>query len=247
MNKQTIVGIISAAGIAAALITPAVASASVQHPQDTRSYLAAQATTKITNDPDSGDNGYWAVDNFRNTSSLWYDGKVSGVNCGLAAAAKCYAFEYGVKDTGTTTTVPSADAPAGSTTAWPGLSPRTGATMQEQITGAFNGGSSDGTIYSTSSTPQAWRVLATFNEQGNVQSGEDTIDTWAEQFFPAGDVTLPGGSDLGPVAGWTYTFGFGSDTACPNDGYQWTDAAPDWGSGVTDGDVLAANATDCTP
>ena len=130
-----------------------------------------------------------------------------------------------------------------------GVLPQAGKTLDTAVTGKFSGGTTRGVFFASAKAANSSLVPAAEDDMGSDPSGEQTTTNWPEQFFPAGtvfnSVANPGGPDLGPWR-WSYTLGFGSNKACPNDAYRWVDSAAN-GGGATppDGDILAPDASDC--
>lgn len=226
-----------AAAAAAAIIVPATAASATTHV--TQPATAISVSTTISNRPDSGVQGNnWALDNFTRTATVKLVGEVAASNCPGSDTGHCYLWNFKLDDFGHFTTI------AGQ------LAPRIGV-LDRKLTGAMLGGTTDGQFYSSWKTAKASRVPATENDNGTDPSGRMTTTNWVEQFFGLSAVfnsaANAGGPDLGSKAGWKYTLNFGSNNQCPNDAYQWVDAAAgQWGSLNTDGNILTPVAADCT-
>jgi len=238
MNKL-LIGV--PAALALALVVPLAASAAQATPPPAN----ATATTAIQHRPDGGDNGNWAQDNFTRVATIHRTGAVGLSNCPGSTTGKCYAWTFKIADTGHFTTEP-----AGGPAAYNGLSPRTGATLDEQVTGTMKGGTVTGTFFTDQIAADGTQVPLTEDDKDVLPSGEQTTTDWVEQFFPAGAVfnsaANPGGPDLGNWS-WTYTVAFGVDKQCVNDAYRWVDSSANNGGSLnTDGDILAPNSADCT-
>jgi hypothetical protein len=213
--------------------------------------VTATASTKITNRPDGGNhdnatqgkNQTWANDNFTRTATVTLIGEVARSHCPVTGTGHCYLWDARITDKGTFTTNPTTD--SGSS------SPRAGKPLDTPAqTGAFSGGSQDVQFYSSWKTPTTSTVPKTENDGGLFPSGKKTTTNWVEQFFGSGALFYSAANSDGPDLGdwsWTYTLGFGTNTACPNDAYQWVDAAANnAGQDITAGDILTPSAADCT-
>jgi hypothetical protein len=199
----------------------------------------ASATSQVKGDPDSGANGNdWGYDKYRLRASVHLMGSAPLADCPGSLTGACYLWHYTLDYQGTTTTRPGQ------------LSPREPVVLHEIDTGTMTGGTNDGQFWSDWRTATA-RPPAYLNDNNTDPTGRDTNTNWPEQFFGATAVfnsaANPGGPDLGPDAGWTYTFGFGTDRRCPHDAYQWVDsAAGNWGTLISDGGVLSPDSPQCT-
>ena len=232
--------ITAAAGAAALAIglTAASAGAAIRpSPQPaTPVGQTVTATTSVTDHPDSGIGGTWADDNFTRVATVRrLPGTIPLADCPGSGTGFCYPWSGTLTDTGHFTTVAGAE------------SPRTTATLDQSLTGTFNGGSKTIQFYSSWKTASA--ALVAKHVDGPVSDRETSTD-WVEQFFGAaatfGSAASPGDVDLGAWS-WKYTLGFGANSACPNDGYQWIDSAGNGGGGQNgDGNVLTPDAAGCT-
>lgn len=212
-----------------ALATPALAA--TPHHATVRPSTVAPATTTISNRPDSGNNGNWALDNFTRTASITLVGEVAASNCPASSTGHCYLWNFKITDTGHFT------AQAGD------FAPRSGGALERTLTGQFKGGVPAGQIFSSWKTARATRVPLTEDDLGAVPTGRHTTTNWVEQFF--GATATFGAVDLGNW-GWTYTLGFGANDQCPNNAYRWVDAASNSdGSLPADGDILTPTAANC--
>jgi hypothetical protein len=211
---------------------------------------AVTATTVLSNRPDGGThdnpvpgtNQTWANDHFTRVVSIQRVSQVSVSNCPGSDTGRCYLWIGEISDSGHFTTNPTSTSGSGS--------PQAGKTLDTAVTGIFAGGSKTIEFFSSRKTASASRVPATENDHGVLPAGRHTTTKWVELFFVHGAVfnsaANPGGPDLGHWS-WTYTAGFGSNSACPNDAYRWVDAANNGGGARnTDGDVLAPDSADCT-
>jgi hypothetical protein len=195
------------------------------------------ATTSVTDHPDSGTQGdNWANDNFTRVATVTrLSGTVAVGLCPGSGTGFCYKWSGTITDSGHFTTVAGVD------------SPRTVTLLDQSLTGTFNGGSKTIQFYSSWKTANAALVVKSVD--GTV-SGRETSTDWVEQFFGAtatfGSAANPGDVDLGNWS-WKYTMNFGSNSACPNDAYQWIDSLSNGGGGQQgDGNILTPNAKDCT-
>lgn len=191
------------------------------------------AVTHITNRPDSGDQGNnWALDNFTRTVTVVRHSQVAPSDCGVTAPTSCWNYTYTIKDSGDSVTIAGQD------------SPRTTQLLDQSLSVEMRGGTTTGQFYTTSGSPHASLVETSENDHGTDPTGDHTTGNWIEQFFLP--TAVFGANNLGANAGWTYTGNFGFDPACPNDAYQWVDAAPDWGVGGVHGNILTPNSSDCS-
>jgi hypothetical protein len=235
--------------VAAALGGAAIASASPSAPAG----MTASASTVLSNRPDGGNhdnatpgpkpNQTWANDNFTRTASVTLVGTVSLSNCPVSSTGYCYEWTGKIADKGTFTVNPTFFSHSKS----PGAQDQT---LHAFVKGAFSGGSADITFYSDQKTANPALAPPKINNNGQDPSGRGTTTNWVEQFFgPSAhfnSVANPGGPDLGNWS-WTYTANFGSNKACPNDAYQWIDAASNQDGAVkADGDILAPDQAHCT-
>jgi hypothetical protein len=197
------------------------------------------ATTTLTNRPDSGVQGNnWALDNFTRIVTIKLVGTEPVSDCPGTDTGFCYGWKFTIQDTGTAIAQAGQDAP------------RVG-TLDQTLPVSMTGGTTNGMFFSSWKTAKASRVPTSENDNGNVPTGDHTTTNWVEQFFGSSAVfnsqANPGGPNLGSTAGWTYRLNYGADTACPNDSFQWVDAAAgQWGSLNTDGNILTPNTSDCS-
>jgi hypothetical protein len=223
---------------ASAVVPVTVAAASASAAVKPAATVQATATTTISNRPDGGVQGDWALDNFTRVATVKLVGEVAATNCPNSDTGHCYLWNATIKDTGHFTTIAMA------------LAPRVGV-LDRQLTGIMAGGAPNEQFYSSWKTPKASRVPTTENDNGQDPTGKKTTTNWVEQFFGASAVfnsaANPGGPDLGTKWSWTYTLNFGSNNQCPNDAYKWVDAAAsNSGASNTDGNILTPNTADCT-
>lgn len=193
------------------------------------------ATTTLTNRPDSGAQGNtWALDNMARKATIKRIGEVAASNCPGTDTGHCYLWDATIADNGQFTTQ------AGQ------LAPRTG-TLERSLTGPVKGGSPNVQFYSSWKSAKAVRVPTSLDGSG---SARQSTTNWVEQFFGLSAVfnsaANPGGPDLGSWS-WKYTLAFGSNDVCPNDAWQWVDAAnSSGGSLAVDGNILTASVpADC--
>lgn len=205
---------------------------------------SATASTVILHRPDGGNNGNWAQDDFTRTAYIHRAGPAGLANCPGQSTGHCYTWTFKITDSGHFITEPAGGPPA-----YNGLSPRTGTALLTQVIGSFSGGTKTGTFFTDTQAPNSSLVPATEDDGDALPTGRQTTTNWVEQFFgPAAvfnSAANPGGPDLGDWS-WTYTAGFGQNTACRNDAYRWVDANPSGGTANTDGDILAPDAAHCT-
>jgi hypothetical protein len=227
MIRRTLIALALASAITAPVVLTTSASASVPAP----STVVAPATTQISNRPDGGNHGIWALDNFTRTATVTIVGEVAASNCPGTDTGHCYLWNFTIAD-------------AGHFTAQSGdLAPRSGSTLERTLTGRFSGGASHGQIYASWKTARATRVPLTEDDQGLLPAGRHTTTNWVEQFFGA-SATF-GAIDLGNWS-WTYTLGFNANDQCPNNAYRWVDAAANSdGSLPADGDILTPTSANC--
>ena len=222
----------------------AVASASpVPHPAHVRAAAPGHvrsgipytrtATTKVSDDPDSGAHGNWSIDTFTRTMSVTRVGEVAVTNC-PAGAVTCYLWDYNFKDTGSSAVITGASSP--------GVG---GVTLYAPETATMNGGSLNGQFYTNRKNAYARFVPATHNDKGVNATGLYTSGDWPELFLTRHG-TLYSNITEGSTEGWTYTVNFGADKACPVYAGRWIDANPTWGSATTDGDIQAPDASHCS-
>jgi len=229
--KHITTRLLIAAVAAGALAVPLAASAAT--PLHAAGHPApVSASTAISNRPDSGNNGDWALDNFTRTVTITLVGEVAQSNCGgPTATGHCYLWDEKIDDFGHFT------AQAGD------LSPRAGTTLDRTLTGSFTGGTTSGQFFSSWKTAKATLVPATENDQSEDPTGKHTTSQWAEQFFGA-SAQFAGESLVNWL--WTYTLNFGADNQCPNDAFRWQDGANNGdGAQAPDGDILTPNSADC--
>jgi hypothetical protein len=243
-GSLAVTGSLALAGTASAAVAhpaPAIthvtarATARVTHPLASQ---AISATTAISNLPDSGIQGNnWAYDSFTQIATIKLVGQVANGNCPVSDTGFCYLWDFTLADEGTSQTIAGQAAP------------RAG-TLDLSLPVTMTGGTTNGQFYASWKTAKASRVPASFNAGDQAPTGRQTINNWVEQFFGSSadfnSAATPGAPDLGSKAGWTYTAGFGSDSQCSHEAYQWTDAAASgWGTLASDGNILANSSADC--
>lgn len=179
--------------------------------------VTATASTAISHDPDSGNNGNWATDTFTRSMTVTRHGAAAVSLCGGTATngiTSCFYYTAAMTDSGSFLTVAGAK------------SPDAGTLISGTLSGTMSGGSNY-EFYATSGAPSASGVPAAFNASAGSGSG-----TWPERFFPAG--TLFGGMN---EINWVYTYT--APTTCE----QWVDAYNNGGgSGSSAGDITGVNA-----
>jgi hypothetical protein len=181
-------------GIAAALAIPASARTLPFGPGQS-GVITATATTRITNDPDSGHGSppVWATDTITRTVTVTKGTQVPGTACGLPATAGCWSFTADLSDSGTFITIPGHGTPNQACAGCAG----------ELIASPAVSGVIQGTYQVTfdASYPVADASLVAKNhDDGGVPAVPPyTSKTWGEQFFPAG-------TSFGNVAGGAYTW-----------------------------------------
>ena len=202
------------------------------------------ATTHITGRPDSGVHGNtWALDSITRVATLRLVSEVALSYCGgSTSTGHCYHFTGHINDTGTATTIAGQTVP-GNGGLNGGSAPVMGVSIKAAMTGtlAYN-------FYSSWKTFSAASVEKTENDQGNTPGGEDTSGAWMEQFFGSGARFFVASAPATYLAGngsWTYTAGFGADSACPNVASKWIDGSPNWGTDASAGNILAPDASAC--
>lgn len=238
MRKPPISVALAAVALTGLGLTSGAAAASASaHPTATAAAAATTftAVTRITAHPDGGAQGNnWANDNFTRTATIHRVNQVPGADCPGSGTGKCWFYTGTLSDTGTFTTI------AGQ------LAPRTGS-LDLALTGSFSGGTTTIDFWSSWATPNPADVPPTAT---GLATGRGTTTNWVEQFFGAGAVfnstANPGGPDLGKWS-WKYTLNFGSNTACPNDAYQWVDSSTDGdGANIGAGNILTPDSSHCT-
>jgi hypothetical protein len=239
-RTRWVAGPVLAASLTAAGLAATSASATAR--PAVKSYTST-AVTKVSDRPDSGDHGNWANDTLVRSASVTLASEVALSYCGGSApTGHCYHWTGKITDKGSFTTVPGDTSP-GNGSLNGGSAPAIGA----QVTGAMSG-SYRYDFYSSWKSASKTLVPSSENDQGNVPGGRQTTGAWPEQFFGAGArfyVSGAASSELGTTGSWTYTAGFGADSACPAVASQWTDASPDWGANAADGNILAPAAAAC--
>ena len=161
--------------------------------------LAVDATFAVASDPDSGNVGDWATDTFNRHVQIWQE--QDGTYCAKA------------DDSGTFTTY---GAPTG-------ISPDSGASLPEVVTGSFTGGTYGtvtGGTFADSGTPASLDCAGA--DSATCSSG--TISYWVQHYFGA-SATYNFGD------GWSWTYDGGANGT-------WVDAA----SG-TSGDIVHVQPT----
>jgi hypothetical protein len=144
--------------------------------------------TSLTNRPDSGGNGNWALDTMTRTLTITETGH-NGPG---------YAYTATVSDTGTFKTISGAYTPNQGP-------PSTGKRIQGTVQGSVAGTAQYS--FTASKLPASSPNLGVPNsENGAPGTPAETTSSWYEQAFPAG--TTFGGTGIGNWS-WTYTTGDG--------------------------------------
>jgi Putative Ig domain len=215
---------LSAAGLA---LTASPASAATVFP----------ASTTITNDYDSGGQGYWANDDFtRSLNFTQEDASYCESEFGTTsfpAGEVCY--EATISDSGTFTTLLNAYQPN------QGFTTDSNKTILNVVNGTFTGTDSWAIETATTDEPDPTLVTATLNDDyTHPSSGKDSTSGWYLQAF----ATAPAGVE-GSNWSWTY------NTSCES----WTDSSAsgagnngfDGQSSPTSVDGNITGETGCTP
>ena len=235
MNKRILFSTIAAGAATAAIIPVLAATGPVASAATSTSTYSA--TTTLTNRPDSGINGDWALDSISRTATIIRHGTVSANNCG--GISPCYLWSGKITDKGTFATTPGQDSPGA------GLQNGNGPlVMGATVTGPMHG-NYNYSFYSTVKTPDG-------TVPSTVDGNNDPTGQWPALFFAGGTSVLydfsgntGNAANYGTTGSWTYTAPLGADSACPHDSSQWVDASPDWGSKAVDGNILAPDAAHC--
>lgn len=243
MRTQTLItrlALVAATGAAAALaVTASVANAATT----TVTPYTSTASTAISNRPDSGDHGNWALDTFTRTASVSLLSEVALSNCGGATGTgHCYHWTGKVTDKGSFQSI-IGDVSPGNGSLNGGSPPAIGVAVKGTMAGTYNYD-----FYSSWKTANKALVATTENDAGNIPGGNSTTGLWPAKFFGNTARFYVGGAqstELGTTGSWTYKAAAGADTACPAVSSQWTDASPDWGANNQDGNVLAPAAASC--
>jgi hypothetical protein len=156
---------------------PAIASAAP--------HVNASAVTHLTNHPDSGYSGTWAIDNLKRTASVTLIGPVSTSNC--PGATTCYEYTGRISDTGTA----------------------------RALTGATSPGAQGVHIHGTPTATVRGNAVVNFDASSNAPTGalvprslsgvpnpaKQSTTNWVKQFFPSnthfGTISMP-------TFRWTY-------------------------------------------
>lgn len=186
------------------------------------------ARTVIQLRPDSGDHGYWALDDFTRIITLTRHEAVAPSFCG-PAATQCFYYTYVIRDRGSFQVTAGASSPAAGT--------------PEDLTerGVFAGGTATGWLFASWKRAYVSAVPTFENDNGAVPAGVHTTSNWVLQFWGRSVQT---GS--GPYAGslgnwaWSYVVRPGADGQCPAGHWSWLDS-----SVGQQGDILAPDTADC--
>ena len=142
--------------------------------------LLVDVTQHISNDPDSGFHGDWAIDNFTRHIQIWAEGDHY---CGQA------------DDNGTFTTFGGAT----------GVSPQSGAPLHEVVTGTMVGGT-HGVLTGTLGDANNWGTSGTAPAQDCNSVDCSMTSLWVNNYFPGGNYAYsPSPADSTGNWSWTYT------------------------------------------
>jgi hypothetical protein len=166
--------------------------------------VTATAATHLTQRPDSGYSGNWALDNMQRTASVTLgDAVTPATDCG-ATATTCYAYTGTISDQGEAFATTGVTSPGAQAVAIKG-SPV--AAVQGSATVTFD---------ASSDTPSAATVPASLAGAG---SAEQSTTNWVEQFFPAGtDFSAPS------LPTWSWVYNDSADCQTWTDAYDVTQA-----------------------
>lgn len=238
-----------AAPVAAAALTVAgfAATASASAKPAVKSYTTT-AVTAITNRPDSGDHGDWALDGsakapLERTASVTLVSEVALPYCGgSTGTGHCYHWTGKISDAGSFTTIIGDNSP-GNGSLNGGSAPAIGTAVTGTMAGSYRYD-----FYSSWKTASKSLVPSKENDAGNLPGGRQTTGDWVAQFFGPGAKFYENdsvSSELGTTGSWTYVAAFGADKACPDQASQWVDGSPGWGADASAGNVLAPDAAHC--
>jgi hypothetical protein len=150
-----------------------------QGPAGKDAIVSVTALSNLTNRPDSGAHGDWAVDTIVRNVAITKQGAVPASNCG-AGATSCFFYTGSMTDSGTFITKDGA------------LSPGAGVAIKGNNSGTMSGGAKL-EFYATSDTPDPSLVQGNVDGAGDAAK-ETTTARWVAQFFPSGvkvtDATL---------------------------------------------------------
>jgi hypothetical protein len=140
-------------------------------PPGTDAIVSVTALSNLTNRPDSGLHGDWAVDTFVRNVAITKQGAAPASNCG-AGATSCFFYTGSMTDSGTFVTKDGAP------------SPLNGTAIKDNNSGTMSGGAKL-EFYATSDAPDDSLVQGNVDGPG-VDLKETTTARWVAQFFPAG-------------------------------------------------------------
>jgi hypothetical protein len=179
---------------------------------------AVSATTYIANNPDGGDNGTWAYDDFHRVltetqASVSTCASLTGFS---STADTCYTAE--ITDTGRFNAIPGVDYP---NAAYTGL-------ISNAVTGTMTGSSGYVFYAPSADVPAASDAAAYFDADYSTSApAVDQTPSWYLQMFPAGEQSAVTGTESNNWT-WSYTDSCG----------HWTDAASNnAGDGTADGNI----------
>ena len=181
--------------------------------------VTASATTHLTQRPDSGYSGNWALDNMQRTATVTLGDAITPVtDCG-ATATSCYAYTGTISDQG------EAFATTGVTSPGAQAVPIKGSPV------AAVSGNATVTFDASSDAPSAALIPASLAGAGNA---EQSTTNWVEQFFPAGtDFSAPA------LPTWSWTYNDSADCQTWTDAYDVTQA--------NSGDITGTDTCVVTP
>jgi hypothetical protein len=164
--------VLAAPMIIGVLGIPVVANAATQVPANGARHVTATANTHLTNHPDSGYNGTWAVDNLQRTATITLLGTAPSSRCqGNNSNQACYEYAGTISDTGTA----------------------------KALTGTRSPGAQDVPIQGTPTASVKGHASINFDASSNAPTGalvptavsgpgtaNQSTTSWVKQFFPAG-------------------------------------------------------------
>jgi hypothetical protein len=143
--------------------------------------VSVMAATNLTNRPDSGLHGNWALDNLTRTVALTRQHAAEASKCG-GGATTCWFYTASLVDNGSFTTIDGAK------------SPQAGATINGTVTGTVSGGTKI-EFYASSGEPNPDGVPV------NVDGAGHPTSTWVNAFFPDGTVVTTSN-----LLNWSWTY-----------------------------------------
>lgn len=143
--------------------------------------VSVTAVSNLTQRPDSGVHGNWALDSLTRTVAVTRQHAAEASKCG-GGATSCYFYTASLADAGSFTTINGAD------------SPQAGAPISGTVTGSVNGGTAI-EFYASSGAPNPAGVPV------NVVGNTHPTSTWVNAFFPAGTVVTESN-----LLNWSWTY-----------------------------------------